>query len=1041
MELPPQRPSAPLVSGLFVASLRVSWAAPANGGRPPISDYDVRYRKVGVSSWTSHPFDGAGLSSEVTGLERGAAYEAQVRARNADGVGDWSASGTGTTPENRPPAFASSAPLAFSLAENQTGVVGDPVTATDADGDPLAYRLSGAEAAFAIDGNSGQVSVGTALDYEQAALHTFTVHADDGHGGTASRVVNVTVTDVAERPLAPSAPLVSGLFVASLRLSWAAPANGGRPAISDYDVRYRKVGTSSWTSHPFDGVGLSTEVTGLERGAAYEAQVRARNADGAGDWSTSGSGATPENRPPAFASSTPLALSLAENQTGVVGDPVTATDADGDPLTYRLSGAEAAFAIDGDSAQVSVGTALDYEQGSLRTFTVHADDGHGGTASRVVNVTVVDVAERPLAPSAPLVSALSASSLRLSWAAPANGGRPVISDYDVQYRKVGASSWTSHPFDGAGLSSEVTGLEQGAAYEAQVRAGNADGASDWSASGTGTPVELVADLLVDTNRDGQVDASDEEGEGVWTQASGAVFGPNQDDDDEDGVRDWLDAVVNGEADLLDMAPVVVRRMSWLSENHSVVIEMSSGVMDFEKKSVRPALFLQRADSSFEVLIDSGNGSRRATLPVAALKAGDVRLYLESALGRASGFDGNVKLVLKVEDGGGVVARDEVALRGSPILLSHHLQSAERLFVVEDSESFHQNGAFVGALETGLPDYADLYKINGATYERDRWAQDFMQTGYVQRPSPTGVKTDVVHVKLNRGGKIAHFLPDEYLGPDAGVVYPSRHIFTYASASYGGNLEIIPPHTHNGRHYPFGRVVIGGGHRHSMERKQVDFINAQEAQGPIFEVRSDWLQVGHIDEIFLVVPNLGAGPDERPWAIVIASPSLAIAALQAAQEAGHGSAKVFEGRKSYGYETTVDKLLSRSALMDSNDYAQGIIDTVREKLKSEVGLTDADFHEVPVLYHEWFHLALSPGIQNLVVADTVLFAPDPEGPDVDGVDVWQQATLDALDGLGLDIEFVDVFYSYHFLWGEAHCGTNVERAGVTETPWWTLDGEE
>ena len=86
------------------------------------------------------------------------------------------------------------------------------------------------------------------------------------------------------------------------------------------------------------------------------------------------------------------------------------------------------------------------------------------------------------------------------------------------------------------------------------------------------------------------------------------------------------------------------------------------------------------------------------------------------------------------------------------------------------------------------------------------------------------------------------------------------------------------------------------------------------------------------------------------------------------------------------------------------------------------------------------MALSPGIQNLVVADTVLFVPDPEGPDVAGVDIWQQATRDALDGLGLDIQFVDVFYSYHVLRGEAHCGTNVERAGVTETPWWALDGE-
>ena len=57
--------------------------------------------------------------------------------------------------------------------------------------------------------------------------------------------------------------------------------------------------------------------------------------------------------------------------------------------------------------------------------------------------------------------------------------------------------------------------------------------------------------------------------------------------------------------------------------------------------------------------------------------------------------------------------------------------------------------------------------------------------------------------------------------------------------------------------------------------------------------------------------------------------------------------------------------------------------------------------------------------------------------VNGEDIWQTATLEALDGLGLESHFIDVFFSYHTLMGEAHCGTNFERSAETLS-WWTQD---
>ena len=58
----------------------------------------------------------------------------------------------------------------------------------------------------------------------------------------------------------------------------------GKPAITDYDVQYRKAGDSSWSSHaPSPAPATSTTLTGLTAGKSYEVQVRAVNDEGDGD--------------------------------------------------------------------------------------------------------------------------------------------------------------------------------------------------------------------------------------------------------------------------------------------------------------------------------------------------------------------------------------------------------------------------------------------------------------------------------------------------------------------------------------------------------------------------------------------------------------------------------------------------------------------------------------------------------------------------------------------------------------------------------------
>ena len=81
--------------------------------------------------------------------------------------------------------------------------VGDPLSASDADGDSLTYALSGTDAgAFAIDEDSGQIKTiaGQGYVYSEKPLYRVSVTADDGRGGVARIDVVVNIQDKNDPP-------------------------------------------------------------------------------------------------------------------------------------------------------------------------------------------------------------------------------------------------------------------------------------------------------------------------------------------------------------------------------------------------------------------------------------------------------------------------------------------------------------------------------------------------------------------------------------------------------------------------------------------------------------------------------------------------------------------------------------------------------------------------------------------------------------------------------------------------------------------------
>ena len=92
---PPAAPGAPTTEFASPTRLVVHWPVADNTG-PPIKDHDLEYRPLD-GTFMDGGHEGPGTTAELAGLSRDTRYTFRVRARNAEGVGPWSAHGFGRT--------------------------------------------------------------------------------------------------------------------------------------------------------------------------------------------------------------------------------------------------------------------------------------------------------------------------------------------------------------------------------------------------------------------------------------------------------------------------------------------------------------------------------------------------------------------------------------------------------------------------------------------------------------------------------------------------------------------------------------------------------------------------------------------------------------------------------------------------------------------------------------------------------------------------------------------------------------------------------
>ena len=190
----PGTPVAPTVTAASATSLTVTWAEPPNA-KPPITDYDVRYRIGSSGSFTDWPHAGTAQTSTINRLTEGTAYEVQVLARNPEGTSSWSPSGSGTAAPLPNTAPTASARATTPTTVNGLGRVTLDGTATDPEGDTLTFAWTSSRGGT-FDDASAIDTTWTApakTHARQEIVLTLTV-TDDGTGRlTHTAQVNVTV--------------------------------------------------------------------------------------------------------------------------------------------------------------------------------------------------------------------------------------------------------------------------------------------------------------------------------------------------------------------------------------------------------------------------------------------------------------------------------------------------------------------------------------------------------------------------------------------------------------------------------------------------------------------------------------------------------------------------------------------------------------------------------------------------------------------------------------------------------------------------------
>jgi len=297
-----------------------------------------------------------------------------------------------------------------SIAENTAiGTVVGSVVGVDNDlRENWSYALiNDADGRFAINANTGQITVAndSLLNYEAATSQDIIIRATDTGGLSVDKTFTISLADVNEAPVISSASLTLNegdtVTLSSANFGVSDPDNTSFTyTVSSVSGGYFQLSSAAgnsitqFTSADLSGGLVQFVDDGNEVAPSFSMTVN----DGALNSNTLAATihytAVNDNTPVISSGSS---ASVNENSPiNTVVYTATGSDADGNPLTWSLSGADAALLnIDANSGAVTLNAFADYESKASYSFNVVASDGTL-SSSQAVTLAVVNLNDNPV---------------------------------------------------------------------------------------------------------------------------------------------------------------------------------------------------------------------------------------------------------------------------------------------------------------------------------------------------------------------------------------------------------------------------------------------------------------------------------------------------------------------------------------------------------------------------------------------------------------------------------------------------------------------
>jgi hypothetical protein len=457
----PSAPVAPTVTSTTNGAVALSVTAPANGGAA-ITSYVVTSNPEGKTCTAT----AASRACTVSGLTNGTTYTFTATATNIAGTSDASVASANAIPRTNP-----GAPTGFTATFGNASVSLSWAAPADNGGFAISsYKVTTVGNATKTCSVNAPTTTCVITGLTNGTSYSFTVTATNG----ASLASSASATASATPKTTPSAPSALSLAAqnGAIKVSWAAGATGGS-AITGYTA------TATPGDFTCTTAGTTCTISGLANGASYSVKVAATNVVGTGP-QTAAQSATPDILPGA-----PTSVEL----TGVTGKISATWSAPANNGGTSVLGYRATATPGGSFCETTAPTTTceisGLTNGTAYTVKVTARNavGSGAESAASNSVTPKDV---PYAPNAPIAT-VGDGKLTLSWAAPGDGGSPILSYTVVDTEDSTLNCTVIAP----ATSCEIGDLSNGSEYSFKVSAKNAIGDSAFSsASAIAVPLGL-----------------------------------------------------------------------------------------------------------------------------------------------------------------------------------------------------------------------------------------------------------------------------------------------------------------------------------------------------------------------------------------------------------------------------------------------------------------------------------------------------------------------------------------------------------------------